>query len=87
MPQGPRCHGATPERDDAVGLLLQELAEGLCLDGTKGAFAVAIKTSMPQASPGIGTGMPSWVYCLSLLRKVRIEMPRMFAAWVRLPRQ
>ncbi len=34
-----------------------------------------------------GTGTPSSLYCFSLLRRVRIEMPRMFAAWVRLPRQ
>src|SRR5213076_1722637 len=38
-------------------------------------------------SPGNGTGTPSWLYCFSLLRSVRMEMPRMFAAWVRLPRQ
>src|SRR5208282_453979 len=37
-------------------------------------------------SPGLGTGTPSPLYCFSLLRSVRIEMPRMFAAWVRLPR-
>src|ERR1700742_1514990 len=30
---------------------------------------------------------PAWLYSRSLLRKVRIEMPRMFAACVRLPRQ
>src|SRR6202171_5299041 len=43
----------------------------------------------PRISPllGGGTGTPSAAYSLSLLRKVRIEMPRMFAAWVRLPRQ
>src|SRR6478736_8317711 len=37
--------------------------------------------------PGGGTGTPSETYSLSLLRKVRIEMPRILAAWVRLPRQ
>ncbi len=35
---------------------------------------------------GGGDAMPSSVYWLSLLRSVRIEMPRMLAAWVRLPR-
>src|ERR1700757_3611782 len=32
-------------------------------------------------------GMPPSAYSFSLLRSVRIEMPRMLAAWVRLPRQ
>ena len=33
-------------------------------------------------SPGGGTAMPSSVYCFNLLRSVRIEMPRILAAWV-----
>src|SRR4029079_14685477 len=37
--------------------------------------------------PGGGTGIPSATYSLSLLRRVRMEMPRMLAACVRLPRQ
>ena len=44
----------------------------------------APRTSPP---PGGGIGTPSSAYSLSLLRSVRIEMPRMLAAWVRLPRQ
>ena len=36
---------------------------------------------------GAGTETPASVYSFSLLRRVRIEMPRMLAAWVRLPRQ
>ncbi|MCC2653263.1 MAG: hypothetical protein K0Q60_3429 [Microvirga sp.] len=31
--------------------------------------------------------MPACMYSLSLLRRVRIEMPRIRAAWVRLPKQ
>ena len=38
-----------------------------------------------RRSPGSGTWVPSSAYWLSLLRRVRIEMPRMLAAWVRLP--
>src|SRR4029077_13571827 len=38
-------------------------------------------------SPGPGMDRPESEYSRSLLRKVRIEMPRMLAAWVRLPRQ
>ncbi len=40
-----------------------------------------------STSPGEGTLTPSDEYCLSLLRNVRIEIPRMLAAWVRFPRQ
>src|ERR1700753_2802192 len=36
---------------------------------------------------GGGTATPPSAYSFSLLRRVRIEMPRMLAAWVRLPRQ
>src|SRR5204863_7004381 len=36
---------------------------------------------------GAGTGTPASVYSFSLLRSVRIEMPRMLAACVRLPKQ
>ena len=36
---------------------------------------------------GAGTLMPAAEYSFSLLRRVRIEMPKMLAAWVRLPRQ
>src|SRR5690606_19515681 len=36
-------------------------------------------------SPGPGTLVPSSAYWLSLLRRVRMEMPRMLAACVRLP--
>ena len=36
-------------------------------------------------APGGGTATPSSPYWRSLLRSVRIEMPRMVAAWVRLP--
>ena len=48
------------------------------------AMATRARGSPP---PGGGTGTPSAEYSLSLLRSVRIEMPRMLAAWVRLPRQ
>ncbi len=44
----------------------------------------APRTSPP---PGAGIGTPSAAYSLSLLRSVRMEMPRMLEAWVRLPRQ
>ena len=37
--------------------------------------------------PGSGTAMPASMYSFSLLRRVRIEMPRILAAWVRLPKQ
>ena len=37
--------------------------------------------------PGSGTAIPASVYSFSLLRRVRMEMPRIFAAWVRFPRQ
>ena len=43
------------------------------------------KSGMPFAGGGMFS--PSPAYSLSLLRSVRIEMPRIFAAWVRLPRQ
>src|SRR5262249_14381486 len=43
----------------------------------------------PRKSPpwGGGTGAPSAEYSLSLLRNVRIEMPKILAAWVRFPKQ
>src|SRR5690606_35608372 len=43
----------------------------------------------PRSSPPFGAGMatPSPAYSLSLFLSVRIETPRIFAAWVRLPRQ
>src|SRR4051812_17540602 len=41
----------------------------------------------PAPFAGGGIGRPSPAYSLSLLRRVRIEMPSMLAAWVRLPRQ
>ena len=37
--------------------------------------------------PGLRHGMPASMYSFSLLRRVRIEMPRILAAWVRLPKQ
>ncbi len=40
-----------------------------------------------RAWPGSATSRPAATYSLSLLRRVRIEMPRILAAWVRLPRQ
>ncbi|SPK02037.1 protein of unknown function [Methylorubrum extorquens DM4] len=42
---------------------------------------------MARTPPGSATFTPASTYSLSLLRSVRIEMPRMRAAWVRLPRQ
>ena len=43
----------------------------------------------PQSAVRHGWGMesPESEYSRSLLRRVRIEMPRILAAWVRLPRQ
>src|SRR5471032_960723 len=40
-----------------------------------------------RCSPWLGMLSPESEYSRSLLRRVRIEMPRMLAAWVRLPRQ
>ena len=41
----------------------------------------------PARSAAAARATPASEYCFSLLRSVRIEMPRMFAACVRLPRQ
>ena len=46
------------------------------------AYDAALRPSL-----GMGTSTPSSVYCFNLLRSVRMEMPKMFAACVRLPRQ
>src|SRR5690606_16590305 len=50
---------------------------------------VAIRQPRCACMPSPGTGMetPSSPYCFSLFLSVRMEMPRMLAAWVRLPRQ
>src|SRR4051812_24617864 len=53
-------------------------------DLSRRADHAAPRNSLPPAG---GIGAPSAAYSLSLLRKVRIEMPRILAAWVRLPRQ
>ena len=49
--------------------------------------AGVLRYNTGRISPGFGTTTPSPEYRLSLLRKVRIEIPRILAAWVRLPRQ
>ncbi len=54
--------------------------------------AIALRLDYPaiRTSPPCGCPAPQprrSAYSLSLLRSVRIEMPRMLAAWVRLPRQ
>src|SRR5215207_2595017 len=51
------------------------------------AGAGAPQALITLAWPGSGTAAPAAVYSPSLLRSVRIEMPRIFAACVRLPRQ
>src|SRR6187402_3595378 len=53
-------------------------------NGSVDAAQAAPRSSPPPAG---GIGAPSDAYSLSLLRSVRIEMPRILAAWVRLPRQ
>src|SRR5919107_138130 len=53
-------------------------------DDTVDAAQAAPRSSPPPAG---GIGAPSDAYSLSLLRRVRMEMPRILAAWVRLPRQ
>jgi len=52
-------------------------------DGCSSYPVVAMRWKSPLPAGGIGT--PPSAYSFSLLRKVRIEMPRMLAAWVRLP--
>jgi hypothetical protein len=45
------------------------------------------QAALARTPPGSATSRPAETYSLSLLRRVRIEMPRILAAWVRLPRQ
>ena len=58
-----------------------------------GRIAKIGKAGNPDIQPaitipiGAGTETPASEYSFSLLRSVRIEMPRMLAAWVRLPMQ
>src|SRR3954447_23228116 len=64
------------------------LIPGIRILNRRGSYAPTI--GMRGYSPGVPAGvigMPPSEYSLSLLRSVRIEMPRMLAAWVRLPRQ
>src|SRR5664280_2672233 len=65
------------------GLWVPALA--LCARPGRQKNYAAPRISVPPFGGGIGA--PSAAYSLSLLRSVRIEMPRILAAWVRLPRQ
>src|SRR5262249_35749845 len=73
----------TAKNAGAFGLLPQRGRADFINDGHWA--QAAPRSSGPPCGGGIGA--PSAAYSFSLLRNVRIEIPRMFAACVRLPRQ
>ena len=73
-----------------VGIMFAGVPPGVLVRSAINASAVGHRGQRTHAtflrtSPGPGTKVPSSEYWLSLLRSVRMEMPRMLAAWVRLP--
>ena len=88
---------ATPSRPPTLGLDPAKAARGgrsagrgsrpRRRSGASGSVRHWLRRHCAAPCCGGGTATPASEYSFSLLRRVRIEMPRMLAAWVRLPRQ